>query len=408
MAERRRDLVDVLLAAQAQREAALADDATAAAAERARTAVRVARARRRAVVVVAAAAAVAVVVAGAVAWSPRASAPPAAPDPRPTASSAQVPGRAPLRQADEDDVRGAPAGSALALWAQPAAPGDATRAADAAVDLFVLLVLPDGEVLQVGPAPRGAVQLGPWDRAAGTVGVALEGPASEGLPVMDLLTGRVVGTTAHVVDDGASVSPDGRGRARAADGDVWVERDGVEVRRDLPAGACRLLAWADDTRLLLGCPALDDVTLRASGDRGATTVLVDAATGAVVEHRTVPADEPRPTGPVVRLDDGRLVAWLLAPEDDGSFGRECPVRLGQVDGTGATPFAELPSDALAYPGLVAVPGGVLVAGTTACDGRSVSPALWRVDATTGDVTPLLPSVESIDRGTGVRSWTTGD
>ncbi|UZN03353.1 hypothetical protein [Cellulomonas sp. S1-8] len=404
MAERTRDLVDVLRAAEAD----LAAAPTAAAAARARDAVRAARARRRAMVVAGAAAAVAVVVAGAVVWSPRADAPPAGPGPAPS-SGAHVPGMPQLRQADESDVRGAPEGSVLALWSQPpdasstgaASPAAASRGS---AESYLLLVRPDGEVLQLGRAPEGSVLLMSWDRAAGTASVMMEGTVATS--VVDVVSGSVVGTESEPFRGADLVSPDGTARAWWSDSDAFVERDGVEVRHDLPALRCGVLDWADDARLLLSCPTLDAATLQPSGVPGATTVLMDAATGAVLEQRTVAPDEMRPQGPTVRLDDGRLVAWMVAPADDDGSIRTCPTRIDEVRGLDTVPFAEIPSDGVSFPGMARVPGGLVVSGTTACDGASGSAALWSVDAT-GEVTTLLPSVESVDGVPGLRSWVAG-
>lgn len=389
MAERTRDLVDLLRAAEEQRTAALADVPTTPVVTRARAAVHASRVRRGALAGVAAAAAVAVVASAITVWSPRAAAPPAAPSP----SGVEVPGLPPLRQADESDVRDAPDGSVLALWTSP------DPASDGAGSL--LLVRPDGEVLHVAPAPAGAFMVDSWDREAGTVDVTSEGaPATT---VVDVLTGRVVGNLTEMPAHDVVESPDARSRAWLLNGDFVVERDGVEVRHDMPSELCGPLAWADDASLLVVCETLDPTTLRPSGRPGATTLLLDAASGEVVAHRTFAADEPAPLGPVVRLDDGRLVGWMHAPDDDWRT-RTCPTRVDELRGLDSVPFVELPSDGLAYPGLVPVPGGLLASGTTACGVERGSPELWSVDLL-GNVRPLLPAVDGGAGTAGLRSWT---
>ncbi|WP_264758259.1 sigma-70 family RNA polymerase sigma factor [Cellulomonas wangleii] len=404
-----RDLTDVLRAAEAERAACSEGEPTVvAAASRALAAVRTARARRRVLVVAGAAAAVAVVVTGAVLWSQRGTPSSAAPEP----GGAQVPGLSPLRQAEESDLRGAPDGSALALWVQPASDATPTPAAGAGAASTVarlLLVRPDGDVLDVGPAPEGMQMLTAWDRAAGTAEFWAEGSFGEAT-VVDLVSGQVVGTTPDSVDWAGDPSPDGAARAWTSDADLHVERDGVEVRYDLPATACWMVGWSDDTHVLVDCPRLDEATLRPAG-LGATTLLMDTTTGAITDHRSVEAGEPSPAYPAHRLADGRLVASLaVRPDPTGEAPRTCPQRLVTLTGLDTAPFAEVPSDLLAVlPGVAPVPAGLLVSGTTNCEGTAGSAALWAVDGETGEVTDVLPSVETFDpTQAGLQSWVVGD
>src|SRR5690606_10153900 len=111
-------------------------------------------------------------------WAPRTAVQPAGPDATPTSTGAQVPGLSPLPRAGEEDLRDAPAGSVLVLWGQgESAPGGVF---EGPAERYVLLVRPDGEVLEVGPAPEGAVVLTGWDRTAATVGVYTEGETTDG------------------------------------------------------------------------------------------------------------------------------------------------------------------------------------------------------------------------------------
>lgn len=415
MAERPQDMTELLHAAAAQRAAQVARTWTGTPGQReeevpvelvvrrTRAAVRAARRRRGAVAAVGAAAVVAVVATAVAVWSPRTAAPPAGPGPASTSTGAQVPGLSPLRQADEDDLRDVPEGSVLALWGQgESAPGGVY---EGPASRHLLLVRPDGEVLEVGPAIEGAMILTAWDRAAGTVGVYTEGETSGGWPVVDLASGQVVASTTDDDGWGNVLAPDGTTRA-------WVEGARFHVRSaagktqfDLPASTCASVGWVDATQVLLDCPALDETTLQPAGQAGASTVLVDATTGAITQHRRVAPDEPRPVGPAVRTAEGTLVAPLSPPSQDDSGSTDCTLRLGAVTGLDVAPLAELPATGVAFPGLASVPGRLLVAGT-ACDGFTVPAAqLWSVDVATGEVTTLLPAAE--DKGPGIMSWTTG-
>lgn len=414
MAERPHDLTDLLHAAEAQRTRSLARTWSAPGAggeevpvelvaRRTRAAVRAARLRRTAVTSVAAAAAVAVVATAVAVWAPRTAVQPAGPDATPTSTGAQVPGLSPLPRAGEEDLRDAPAGSVLVLWGQgESAPGGVF---EGPAERYVLLVRPDGEVLEVGPAPEGAVVLTGWDRTAATVGVYTEGETTDGWPVLDLLSNRVVGTTTE--DDellDVAVSPVDGTHAWVEGVQVHVAGDAGEAAHDVPSSACALVGWSDAAHLLLECPVLDEATLRPAGEAGHTLVLLDAATGEITQHHRVAPDEYRPSAVATYTQDGTLVTWLVPPEE-GRVPGACHARLGTVTGLDVTPVAELEAGAPGYPGLVSTGGRVLVAGT-ACGALSVTQAqLWSVDVATGKSTTLLPAPD--DAGPGVMSWTTG-
>ncbi len=212
-----------------------------------------------------------------------------------------------------------------------------------------------------------------------------------GAPVVDLLTGRVVGS-AESSTLGAVTSPDGSAQAWQVDSAVRVTRAGDVAAHPLPAPACTFVDWADDASLLVDCPALDPSTLRASGGVGAATVLLDATTGQIQDVRHLDADTLRPVRPSARTDDGRLVTVLQAARTDDSGGAAdapCGIALGVVTGLESTVLAEVPGRGLSYPGLTTVPGRLLALGGAACDGGPYASALWSVDTGTGEVTTLI-------------------
>lgn len=400
MAERTHDLADVLRAAESQREGSLAGTPTDAVLEHVHAAARVRRTRRTAAAVaLVAAVAALVVVTGAIVRSPRAATLPAGPSPT-TSAASDVRGLPPLPTASEEDLRTAPAGSVLALWAS--ADGDAFDRDQGATGTSLLLVRPDGAVLRVGPAPAGAVRLGAWDRVAGTVVTGTLGEGGARDPLVDVLTGRVVGDAPRADEPGAP-APDGTRRARTEDGVLRVGEGDAVVTHALPAAPCRLVGWADDTRVLLDCPALDPVTLRASGDAGASSVLVDVASGAVVDHRPVPPAGLRPVPPSVRTADGRLVAVLepAGAERDTA----CGVPLAAVTGLDVSVVAEVPAARLGAPGPVVAGDRLLVAGSTACDGGPPAQALWDVPLDGRAPRTLLPAASGPDAPVGLLSWT---
>ncbi|GIG40901.1 hypothetical protein [Cellulomonas phragmiteti] len=405
MAERLHDLTDLLRAAESERVRGLAATPTDAPLRHAHAALRRARTRRAVLGVGGAAAAVAVLVAGAVAWTPPAAVPPAGPVPTPAgtpSAGASVPGLPPLRQATEEEVRGAPDGSMLVMWSQSTW-ADVTPHLPIG-DAHLLLLRPDGEVLQVAPAPQGAGLVLAWDRAAATAAILPLGESTGGVPVVDLLTGRVVGTADEQLTDDV-VSPDGSQQAWRTDATLRVRTpDGVLVH-DLPARGCRPVVWVDAAQLLLDCPALDPVTLDLTRQPGATTVLVDAATGAVTQHRHVPAGEDRPVELVVRTQDGRAVV-ALAPAGDVPRAEPCRTRLGTADGLDVAPLGEVPPARLHPGGATTAGDRLLVAGSTGCEEGARS-GVWALDLVTGAVEVLLPPTVGSDAPIGLVDVTPG-
>jgi|GEM_PF-1372662 len=132
---------------------------------------------------------------------------------------------------------------------------------------------------------------------------------------------------------------------------------------------------------------------------------MDAATGAITQHRRVAPGEDRPVAPAVRTADGRLVV-TLARADDGTGPGACGARLGFARGLDVAPLGEVPATRFNDPGLVAAPGSLLAAGSTGCDPGGPS-GLWSVDLATGAVDVVLPAVGGPDVPIGLVSWTAG-
>lgn len=437
MAERVHDLTDLLHAAEHELARGRGDVPTDVLLRRTHGALRAARTRRAALAVGGAAAAVAVVVAGAVAWAPQASVPPAGPGPSPavtTSTAAAVPGLPPLRQATEEEVRAAPEGSALVLWAQSTAREvDLRRLVPLAHDPWLLLVTPDGEVLQVARVPQGTEMLMSWDRASSTATVHwFDGPTVRGddasgqreerehqeVRVLDVLTGRVVGTPDEPPGSAPDLSPDGTREAytqRDEDGlTLHVLTSGRALVHPLPRDTCYLVGWADDARLLVHCLSVDPVADRADGRVDSLVLLVDATTGAVTQERALRPDEGEPVGITVRTTDGRLVVPLqVGGVDPNLYPAQvadadtppCRTRLSVLDGLELTPLAEVPAGQLLRPEGVVAPGRLLVAGAPGC-WESTRPGIWSVDVATGEVDEVLPPPDDPDEPVGVLGWTT--
>lgn len=409
MAERLHDLTDVLRAGEADREKSLADAPTEDVLRRTHHALRAARARRAALAIGGAAAAVAVLVAGTVAWSPSTSmlpAGPGTPTPTPRSSAAAVPGLPPLRQATEDEVRGAPQGSALVLWDQSTQRAvDMRRLVPAGYDAYLLLVLPDGQVLQVARAPHGMTHVHDWDRAAGTVLMADLSQDVAQPVVVDVLSGRVVGGLPDGPVDRGMPSPDGTRLAWSqhmdAGAEVRVRTGDVEVGHPLPAERCMFRAWFDDARLLVACLPRDRTPDEPEQPRH-QVLLVDAGTGEVTQQRDLTADEGD-LSMVTRLSDGRLVLATRV----GEAVTGCRTRLAALTpGLELSPLGEVPAEALYDP--VLTPSGRLhVAGLPGC--RTTSRAgVWSLDPATGAADVVVPAMEEPDEPLGVVGWASGD
>ncbi|MBF0688105.1 MAG: hypothetical protein IR158_10135 [Cellulomonas sp.] len=396
MAERPPDLADVLHAAEDQRTRFLAGAPTDEVLVRTHAALAAARRRRTALAVTGAAACLALLAAAVLTWQPRADVQPA--DPDPTTSTVEVPGVGPLRRATEDEVRGAPPGSALVLWQQASYRETERIGRTPAVgDLWFLLVDPDGTVLQVAPAPVGYDVLLSWDRPTATAVMAADG--GTGSSVVDVLTGRVVGASDEWAGEAAR-SPDGTREAHVLHD--WEEGmrlvvgpvGGADVRLPLPASHCSSVVWLDDTRLVLSCdwegPA-DEV------GRGSELVLVDAVTGAELERAALPPDAANVlTGPQ-RLADGTVV--LPTTVRDGDV---CRTRVERLDGLERVPLGEVPVGKLTRL-LAGTADRLLAAGAPTCWG-STSIGVWSLDTATGDVTEVLPPRASPDGPLGMIHW----
>ncbi|UZN03355.1 hypothetical protein [Cellulomonas sp. S1-8] len=429
MAERTGDLDDVLRAAEAQREAALLAVPTDGPLTRVRASVRATRTRRAALAATGAAAAIVVV--GAVAlWSPRPSPAPAAPTttsptttspapttpavtPRATGTPAAQPtpvevgGLPPLLPAGADELLAAPVGSVLALWT----PTTLSELSDGSgpQEVHVVLVAPDGVVRHVTRAPDGAVEVVAWDRAAATaVVITAEGGGDGATLVVDLLTGATT-PAAAVPRYQEPTSPDGTATARVEGSTVSLTA-GDDVRAlDLPSRWCALAGWSDATHLLLSCTDRAPTSLvPAEADRPAL-LLLDTVTGAMQQQALTTGDVV-PTGVQgVLLDDGALVAPVdvIGREvDENEVGRVCGTGLGRFSGLEGVALPAVPAGDLTYPGLVAAPGRLLVAGPTFCATDLATSGLWSLDLATGRVDELLPVDDGLDAPYGLLSWTT--
>lgn len=439
MAERLHDLTDLLHAAESDLAATRGDVPTDVLLRRTHGALRAARTRRATLTLAGAAAAVAVALAGSVAWAPRASTPPAAPvpsvaAPTPVSTAAEVPGLPPLRQATEEEVRTAPEGSALVLWTQSTERQvNLRRRVPLAHDPYLLLVMPDGEVLQVTRVPEGTEMITSWDRESSTAVVQwFDGPSvrrddasgeweqreEQEARVLDVLTGRVVGSPTEPPVSPPVLSPDGTREAytrRDEDGPTLrVLSPQGELVHPLPREACRVVAWADDARVLMHCLPDDGEDDGSDGRRDPLLVLVDAATGAVTQERVRRHDEGEPVADPVPLSDGRQVVPLqvggvdpdLYPPPVADSGTPtCRTRLGVVDGLELAPLAEVPAGQLLHPAVIASPGHLLLAGAPGC-WSSTRPGIWSVDVATGAVDTVIPPPEDPDEPVGVLGWTT--
>lgn len=430
MAERLHDVTDLLHAAESDLARLSGDVGTDEVLRRTHRALRVARTRRAALAVAGAAAAVAAVVVGGVVWRPGPDAQPARPDPSPEvtlSTSAAVPGLPPLRQATEEEVRDAPEGSALVLWAQSTQRQvELRRLVPLAHDPYLLLVLPDGEVLQVSRVAQGTEMLMSWDRASATAEVVwFDGPVIRGedasgsweqrqrqeLRVVDVLTGRVAGTPDERLVPPPSLSPDGTREA-----DQYRVEDGARIRvvtpdgewdHPEPADGCIVRAWADDARLLLTCPSSTPEARSTDGRPRFRMLLMDAATGDVVEERPLHPDEGTPGWPV-RTDDGRLVVPLVLDGGPvgplaGGLAPTCRTRLAALDGLDLTPLGEVPAGSLH--GIASAPGGrVLLYGSPGC--YQSRPGIWSLEVASGAADVLLPPPDAADEPMGVLGWVT--
>ncbi|MCC2321297.1 hypothetical protein [Cellulomonas xiejunii] len=393
MAERLPDLADVLHAAEDQRARSLAGTPTDDVLVRTRAALAAARRRRTALAVTGAAACLALLAAAVLTWQPRGDVQPA--DPDPTASMVEVPGVGPLRRATEDEVRGAPPGSALVLWQQASyrETEREPRRAPAVGDLWFLLVDPDGTVLQVAPAPVGYDVLLSWDRPTATAVMATDG--GTGSSVVDVLTGRVVGASDEWAGEAAR-SPDGTREAHVLHD--WEEGmslvvgpvGGADVRLPLPASHCSSAVWLDDTRLVLSCD-WDEVA------RGSELVLVDAATGAELERAALPQDDANVLPSPQQLADGTVV--LPTTVRDGDV---CRTRVERLDGLERVPLGEVPVGKLTRQ-LAGTADRLLAAGAPTCWG-STGLGVWSLDTATGDVTEVLPPGPWPDGPFGMIHW----
>lgn len=432
MAERLHDLTDLLHAAESELARPDGDVPTDVLLRRTHGALRAARTRRAALTLAGAAAAVAAVVTGVVVGAPHVRVQPAVPDPTPTATTstaAAVPGLPPLRQATEEEVRAAPEGSVLVLWAQSTQREvQLRRLVPVAHDPYLLLVRPDGEVLQVSRVPQGTETLVSWDRASATAVVHwFDGPLvtredggeereHQEARVLDVLTGRVVGSSEEPALPAPDLSPDGTRDAYTVRDETGVQLevvtpDGV-LDHPLPDESCRMLAWSDDTQLLVHClPPAAPVAV-PDGTTGSRLLLVDAASGAVTQQRDLRPDEGTLSVAPWRTTDGRLLLPLGIGGDPDVQGDEprvdpegCRTRLSVLDGLDLTPLAEVPVGQHLHPAGIVVPGRLLVAGQSGCF-DSARPGLWAVDVATGAVDTVVPPPDDPDEPMGVLGWTT--
>lgn len=396
MAERLPDLADVLHAAEDQRTRSLAGAPTDDVLARTHAALAAARRRRTALRVTGAAACLALLATAVLTWQPRGDVQPA--DPDPTTSTVEVPGVGPLRRATEDEVRGAPPGSALVLWQQASYRETERIGRTPAVgDLWFLLVETDGTVLQVAPAPVGLDILLSWDRPTATAVMAADG--GTGSSVVDVLTGRVVGASDEWPFQ-APRSPDGTREADVLhdweEGLTLVVRPvgGADVRLPLPAPRCSSVVWLDDARLVLSCEADGPADERA---RSSELVVVDAATGAELERAVVPRDHTDLLVGPQQLADGAVV--LPTTVRDGDV---CRTRLERLDGLERVPLGEVPVGRLTRQ-LAGTTDRLLAAGAPTCSGSTVI-GVWSLDTATGDVTEVLPPRASPDGPLGMIHW----
>ena len=417
MAERLHDLESLLQAAESDRARSLGSLPTDEVLRRTHRALRAARVRRVALTVGGAAASVAVITAGVVAGTPQATVQPAGPEPGTTTStSVVVPGLPPLRHATEEQVREAPEGSALVLWEQGTEREVRLRRnAPLGGDAYVLMVLPDGEVLQVAQAPQGMTTLTAWDRASATAVMSTAEDSAEQI-LVDVLTGRIVGTP----DEPLEAPDDYRSQFRSPDGtrEVVDRRDDAgarihvltpdgEVDHTVPDETCRFVAWADDAQLLLACyvgwDADDPATMTP------TLALMDATTGAVTHQRRLGVDDGRPVT-ALRTPDGRVVLAMqlgdVAVNEDADACRTRLVALDTADGPNLAPLAEAPVGQ-GYDPLVMTPSGhVVLAGKPGCFDSARS-GVWSLDLATGSVDVVLPSVDGPDEPVGMIGWALG-
>lgn len=402
MADRLPDLADVLHAAEDQRTRSLVGTPTDDVLARTHAALRTTRRRRTALAVTGAAAAVAVAVAGVLTWQPQGDVQPAGPEPTPL----DLPGVGPLRPATEEEVRDAPHGSVVVLWQQDSYRevagdrGGSTRALTDG-DTWFLLVLPDGTVRQLAPAPDGLETLLSWDPATATVSLAPDGEHAYGSRVVDLLTGRVVDA-----QEGAPVpeptSPDGTREAYIVRQDQGLSLavravDGSDVRHlPLPAPRCAPAHWLDDARIVTTCSGEGPVQVASVGSE---VVVVDAATGAALDRRPLPeVDDQSMRAWPSQLADGTVV--LPVSRRDGDV---CRTRIDRLtEDLALVPLGEVPFGASSAV-LTGTVDRVLVAGPATC-WESTGTGVWALDTATGDVTEVLPVTSWPDGPAGVLDW----